>query len=279
MNRGTRLPTKFIRFAVASPKPIPHAFVMLRLLLTLLIGTTVGRAESTVSVAAASNLTHVMDPLLALFSQAHPDIKIKASFGASGNLVAQITHGAPYDVFLSADLDHSRALIIRGQADEKSLSVIAIGQLVLWTKQPALQLNDLNDALRSFAVNKLAIANPATAPYGRAAQQTLEQLGLSDRLAPKLVMGETITQTAQLVDSGNADLGFVALSTVLGMEPASRGRWLVVSPSLYSPLIHTAVLTNRGASNPAARTFLEFLQSPDAQNLFARSGYGMRTSL
>jgi molybdate transport system substrate-binding protein len=279
MNPMTQKPTKTIRFAVASPKPEPYVPAMLRLLLSLMIGATMARADGPVSVAAAANLTHIMEPLMAVFSQTHPRIKVRTSFGSSGSLVAQITHGAPYDVFLSADLEYPRALIIRGQADDKSLSVFAIGQLVLWTKQPELRMDDLADALGNFAVGKLAIANPVTAPYGRAAKQTLEQLGRWDRLLPKLVIGENISQTAQLIDSGNADLGFVALSTVLALAPESRGRWLTVSPALYSPLLQGAVLTTRGMSNPSARTFLEFLQSPEAQNLFARYGYGVRGSL
>lgn len=251
---------------------------MLRTLLAFLFSGFVAHATETVSVAAAANLTHAMPDLVAAFHETHPDIKIETSFGASGSIVAQINHGAPYDVFLSADVNYPRALIATGQAEEKSLVVFAVGQLVLWSSHAAMDLSDLAAALRSPAVNKIAIANPVTAPYGRAAQQALEQLGLWQFVEPKLVVAENISQTTQFVDSGNADIGFVALSALKSPALAGRGVWKIVPASLYSPLVQGGILTRRGTANPAAKVFMDFLGSAAARNVFARYGYGMPAS-
>lgn len=251
---------------------------MWRYFLILLSGILPAGADTVVSIAAASNLMHVLDPVTAAFEATHPGIKLQTSFGASGNLFAQISHDAPYDVFLSADLDYPRALVLVGKAEEKSLCIFAIGQLVLWSKHATLPPGDLGAALRNPLVRKIAIANPTTAPYGRAAKQALEQLGLWDFLVPKLVVGENISQTAQFVDSGNADLGLVALSVIQNTGLAQTGHWLAVPPSLHLPLMQGGILTTRGAAKSAAHAFLEFLQSTEAQNLFARHGYSVRTS-
>ena len=149
------------------------------------------------SLAAAANLVYALDELNAAFSQSAPDVTLTSATGASGNLVAQIKNGAPYDVFLSADLDFPQALIKDGQADAKSLTIFAIGRLVLWTTRPALPLADIAAPVRDPALRKLAVANLATAPYGRAAQQALEKLGAWTDAQPKIVTGENITQPAR----------------------------------------------------------------------------------
>ncbi|MBP6506003.1 MAG: molybdate ABC transporter substrate-binding protein [Opitutaceae bacterium] len=231
-------------------------------------------AAATLSVAAAANLVYALDALHAAFKQLEPETTINVTLGASGSLVTQITHGAPFDVFLSADLYYPQALIKAGQADADSLTPFATGQLVLWTTKPGLELTALATAVRQPSVKKIAIANPATAPYGRAAQAALTQLGVWAEVQPRLVTGENISQTAQFVSSGNADLGFVALSLVLSPQLAEKGRWLAVPAGLHAPLTQGAVLTRRGAANPAARRYLEFLLSPTARGVFARFGYG-----
>ena len=228
-----------------------------------------------VSVAAAANLVYALDALNAEFAKAAPDVKVTTATGASGSLVAQIKNGAPFDVFLSADLDYPRALAKAGQADEKSLVTFATGRLVLWTTQPGVELKSIADTVRSPGVKKLAIANRDSAPYGRAAQQALEKLGAWADAQPKLVVGENITQTAQFVETGNADAGFVALSLVLAPNLKTKGRWLEVSPDLYSSLAHGAVLTTRGAANPAAKKYLEFLSSNAAKKILRDFGYGV----
>jgi molybdate transport system substrate-binding protein len=247
----------------------------MRLLLAFLLLIPAARATEKISVAAASNLVYALDALNAGFAQAAPDVAITTATGASGSLVAQIKNGAPFDVFLSADLDYPQALVASGHADAKSLTTFAIGRLVLWTTKPGLDVTSIAGTVRDSAVRKLAIANVDTAPYGRAARQALEKLGAWADAQPKLVVGENITQTAQFVETGNADAGFVALSLVLSPQLQDRGRWLGVPANLHAPLAQGAVLTTRGAANPAAVRYLKFLGSPAARKVLERFGYGV----
>lgn len=232
-------------------------------------------APQRVSVAAAANLVFVLEPLNAEFAKVHPGIGVTCETGASGSLVAQIGNGAPYDVFLSADLDYPRMLVKSGGAEASSLVVFAVGKLVLWTTKPGMEHFSIESIVRSPSVGRIAIANPRTAPYGRAAEETLAKLGLAEIAGPKLVTGENITQTAQYVSSGNADAGFVALSLVLSPKLKDRGAWIEVPAALYSPIEQGGVLTTRGAANPGARLYLGFLGSPVARSVLSRFGYGI----
>lgn len=245
---------------------------------SLLVFATVARSANpssppALSVAAAANLVYALEVLNAAFHETAPDVKLTVATGASGNLVAQIRHGAPFDVFLSADLDYPRALIDSGHADAASLTIFATGRLVLWTARPNVPLDSLADTVRSDRVRKLAIAHLETAPYGRAARETLEQLGAWADVQPKIVIGENITQTAQFVETGNADAGFVALSLVLSPKLKDRGRWIEVPAAFHAPLDQGAVVTRHGAANPAATRYLAFLRSAPAREIFARYGY------
>lgn len=228
-----------------------------------------------VSIAAAANLVYALDALTASFRQSEPAVTITVATGASGTLVAQIRDGAPYDVFLSADVDYPRALIASGNAKPASLTVFALGRLVLWTTRADVPLDSFAAAVRSPRVRKLALANLDTAPYGRAARQTLEALDLWTEAKRKLVMGENITQTAQFVETGNADAGFVALSLVLSPRLRDHGHWLLVPESLHTPIAQGAVLTARGSHNPAAARYLAFLRSEAARKILERFGYGL----
>jgi molybdate transport system substrate-binding protein len=228
-----------------------------------------------VSVAAAANFVYALEALNAAFAARAPDVKVTVATGASGNLVAQIEQGAPYDIFLSADRQYPQALVTEGHADARSLTIFAVGRLVLWTTNPAVELRSIPETVRSGAVRKLALANINSAPYGRAAKQALEKLGEWAGAQSKLVVGENISQTAQFVATGNADAGFVALSLVLSPKLQDKGRWMEVAGNLYSPLEHAAVLTMRGATNPAAKRYLEFLRSDVARKIFERFGYAV----
>jgi len=232
-------------------------------------------AAEQVSVAAAANLAYVLEPLNAGFAKSDPGVVLTSEIGASGSLVAQIENGAPYDVFLSADLDFPRKLIAAGGADASSLVTFAFGRLVLWTTRPGLDLGSVGSVVRNPSVRRIAIANPKAAPYGRAAEEALGRLGVSADAEPKLVFGENITQTAQFVSSGNADAGFVAYSLVVAPNKRDKGRWIEVPASLYSPMAQGAVLTRRGLSNPAAGRYLRFLGSAEARRVFAQFGYGL----
>ena len=249
-----------------------------RLLLVLLLGSLAlaAKADRPVSVAAAANLAYVLEPLDAAFSRANPEVKVTGAIGASGSLVAQIGRGAPYDVFLSADLDYPRKLIEAGGAPASPAVVtFAYGKLVLWTTRPNLDLAAIPAVIRNPAVRRLALANPRTAPYGRAAEEVLARLGLAQAAEGKIVFGENISQTAQYVSSGNADAGFVALSLVAAPKHPAKGRWIEVPAGLYAPIAQGAVLTNRGAGNADARRYLEFLTGPDARRIFSQFGYGL----
>jgi molybdate transport system substrate-binding protein len=231
-------------------------------------------AAEHVAVAAAANLVYVLEPLNVEFAMGNPGVDVRSEIGASGSLVAQISNGAPYDVFLSADMEYPKKLVQAGGAEASSLVTFAVGKLALWTMRPGLDVSSVESVVRNPAVVKLAIANPSLAPYGRAAEGVLAKLGLTDVAKSKLVFGENITQTAQYVSSGNADAGFVALSLILSPNLKDKGRWLEISPGLYDPIAQGGVLTTRGAANPAARRYLAFLTTPAARKVFAQFGYG-----
>jgi len=232
-------------------------------------------AAENIAIAAAANLVYVIGPLNAEFAKVRADVAVQVEIGASGNLVAQIKNGAPYDVFLSADTEFPQKLVRAGGAQSSSLVTFAMGKLVLWTTKPGVELSSIESVVRSKMVEKIAIANPGTAPYGRATEEALAKLGLSDVAKPKLVFGENITQAAQFVSTGNADAGFVALSLVLSPNLKMKGRWIEVPSALYTPIAQAGVLTTRGATKAAARQYLDFLTSPAARKVFAQFGYGL----
>ncbi len=225
------------------------------------------------SIAAASNLTYALDALSAEFRRGNPAVEVTTAVGASGGLVAQIGNGAPYDVFLSADIGFAEALVHAGHADSRSLTPFAVGRLVLWTVKPGLDVSDIAAAVRNPAVRALAVANADTAPYGRAARQALGKLGLWADALPKLVTAEDISQATQFVDTGNADAGFVALSAVLSPGLAGRGRWTEVPADLYEPLTQVAVITTRGSGNPQSSRYIAFLCGDSARRILAKFGY------
>ena len=251
---------------------------MLRFCLALCLSVATAHAEHKVGIAAAANLVHTIDALKSAFLTAHPGVKVDITIGSSGNLVAQITHGAPFDLFLSADLEYPQALIATGHADAASLTPFATGRLVLWTAKPDFKITDLATALLDPSVHKIAVANMTTAPYGRATRQSLDRLELRSILQSQIVTGENVSQTAQFVASGNADLGFVSLSLVRSPQLEGQGTWIEVPAHLHEPLTQGAVLTKQGTLNPSAQRFLAFLQSPEARKVFARYGYDAPTS-
>jgi molybdate transport system substrate-binding protein len=230
-----------------------------------------------VSIAAAANLVYALDALNAAFTRAAPDITLTTATGASGSLFAQIAHGAPFDVFLSADTEYPGRLVTQQLGDAATLRRFATGRLVVWTTRTDLELGDLVALVRAPSVRKIAIAQPKAAPYGRAAQAALAQLGVWSAVEPKIVFGESIAQTAQFVETGNADIGFVALSLVRSSRLGQQGRWREVPPALHAgvPLEHAVVLTTRGAANPAARRYLEFLSGDTAKEILREYGYGV----
>jgi molybdate transport system substrate-binding protein len=230
-----------------------------------------------VSIAAAANFVYALEALNTAFQTADPTVKVTSTTGASGALFAQIQHGAPFDVFLSADTDYPQQVVDAGLAERSTLRTFAKGRLVVWTTRADIDISSLASAIRSPSVRKVAIAQPRTAPYGRAAQTALKSIGVWDEAEPKLVIGESITQTAQFVETGNADLGLVSMSLVLSPQLAHKGRWKEIPADSYPSvsLDHAAVLTRRGSGNPAAKRYLEFLRSEAAQKILRDFGYGL----
>ena len=226
-------------------------------------------------VAAAADLTYCLEDLNAAFKKTHPEAEIKVSSGSSGNFATQIRNGAPFEVFLSADSGFPRDLVKAGLADEKSMAIYAVGRLVLWTAQP--EVVDITRGLeilrKDEPVKKLAVANPDHAPYGRAAKQALEHDKLWEVVQPRIVLGENIAQTAQFVATGNADAGIVALSLVVAGKLSKIGKWQEIPADKYAPLEQAVVLTRKGLDNPLAKSYLDFLRTPEARKIFDRYGF------
>ena len=240
---------------------------MNRMILCALAGpllSTASHAES-VSVAVAANFTAVAEELAPLF-KAETGHDVTYSFGATGQLYAQITQGAPFDVFLAADDVRPALAVMEGFGVEGSVFTYAIGALALHST--SIDVADGKAVSEAGTFEKIAIADPATAPYGRAATETIAALGLTEAISPKLVMGENITQTLQFVESGNAELGFVAASQVVGKS----GVWIVPS-ELFEPIRQDAVLLKSGETNPAAAAYVDFLQSDAAIAAIEAAGY------
>jgi molybdate transport system substrate-binding protein len=230
-------------------------------------------ASETLMIAAASDLVFCLEKLNATFLRANPHVQLKSATGSSGNFFAQIKNGAPFDLFLSADVAYPRELIAAGAAEETSLTRYAVGRIVLWTTRTDLNLSAGVAALDQPSIKRLAIANPGHAPYGRAAREALLQAGLWESLQSRLVLGENISQAAQFVETGNVDVGIVALSLVLAPRLKNTGHYVVIPESAHTPLDQAAVLTKRGATNPQARAYLEFLRSAEARAIFDEYGF------
>jgi molybdate transport system substrate-binding protein len=222
------------------------------------------------NVAVAANFTEPSREIAQLFKGKTGDEAI-LSFGSTGQFYTQITQAAPFQVFLSADQSTPKKLVNDGLAVADSLFTYAVGKLILFSRNAGLLLGE--QTLRDAKFNKIAIANPDTAPYGAAAVETMKALGVYDALASKIVQGDNIAQTFQFVDTGNAELGFVALSQAIATQGGSR--W-VVPANLYGAIRQDAVLLRSGADNEAARAFLSFLKGPEALAVIERYGYGTK---
>jgi len=235
----------------------------------LLIAAPVLAAETQVAVAA--NFAEPARQIAARFEKATGH-KAVLAFGASGAFYTQISHGAPFEVFLSADAERPAKAEQDGLAIPGTRFTYAIGQLALYSATPGL-VDRRGAVLRRGNFEKLAIADPATAPYGVAAVETMQRLGIYDALKPKIVTGSSIAQAYQFVSTGAAQAGFVALSQVIDVPGGSR--WLVPA-RLHSPIEQQAVLLKTGANNPAARAFLKYLRSRPALAIIRRYGYVVR---
>jgi molybdate transport system substrate-binding protein len=230
-------------------------------------------AAQELTIAAASDLQVVMPEIVIRFER-ETGRTARVTFGSSGNFFAQIQHGAPFDVYFSADLDYPTRLEAVGLAEPGTLHRYATGRIALWTTRgsgvdPSRGLAMLRDP----AVRRIAIANPEHAPYGRAAVEALRRTGIYDEIKGKLVLGENISQAAQFVQSGNAQVGLVALSVCLSPAMWGVGQYAVVDRSLHLPIEQAAIVIRRSRNQAAARDFMAFVRRPEIVQLLTQSGF------
>jgi len=255
----------------------------LALLGLILVGSVAINAQTPLRIAAAADLQPVLPALLDQFQQ-QTGIHAEATYQASAALTVQILNGAPFDIFLSADLGYPKRLIDSGVADtagvvaangfsDSSTPVTyAKGTLVLWTRKDSHWPTPSLETLRDPALQRLAIANPDRAPYGKAAMAALTTLKLADALKPKLVTAENISQTAQFAETGNADAGLISLTSAMTPHLTSIGSYFIIPKDLYPPIEQGAVLIMRSTQRQNAHKFLDFLLSAPVQRQLARSG-------
>ena len=242
-------------------------------LLALTLGAFAPKASAgdSITIAAASDLKFAMDELVATYQHAHPADAIHVIYGSSGKFSTQIQQGAPFDLFFSADISYPQALAKAGLTAGES-KAYAIGRIVLWsssTDASKLSIVDLADA----RFDRIAIANPEHAPYGKRAVQALHASGVWEQVKDRLVYGENIAQTAQFVQTGNAKVGIIALSLALNPAFASKGGYAVIPDTLYQPLVQGYVIIRRAAGNPLASRFAHFVDSAAAKKILQHYGF------
>ena len=233
------------------------------------IAFTAAHADE-VQVAVAANFAGPMQKIAAAFEHSTGH-KVLQTSGSTGKFYAQIKAGAPFEILFAADDETPARLETEGAGVAGSRFTYAIGKLVLWSSKPNV-VDDKGEVLKKAGFNHIAIANPKLAPYGLAATETIKAMGLTGALTPKYVVGENIAQTHQFVATGNADLGFVALSQVIDNKTGSS--WIVPS-HLYSPIRQDVILLNKGKGKPAAEALLKFMKSDAAKAVITSSGYAL----
>jgi molybdate transport system substrate-binding protein len=247
----------------------------LKYLFSLLVVVASGcdKPSDKIIVATAANVQYVMADIKKEFEKQYGK-EIQLVVSSSGKLTSQIREGAPFDIFVSADTKYPQEIYEKGGATEKP-KVYALGTLVLWSTK--IPVNELNlDLLKNEKIRKVAIPNPELAPYGEAAMQVLKKMSLEEAVKPKLVYGESISQTAQYITTGSVEVGFNALSIVLSKEMKGKGHWMLVDSSLYQPIEQAAILLKHSKDSPKKETseqFYHFLYSPKAQAIFKKYGY------
>jgi molybdate transport system substrate-binding protein len=238
-------------------------------------GCTRPAAPEKVAIAAAADLRFALDDLARQFHAAHPQIEVSPAYGSSGNFYAQIHNGAPFDLFLSADLEYPRKLAAENLAVADTLFTYGSGRIVLWVpaQSPldpaALRMRTLEAA----SVAHIAIANPRHAPYGRAAEAAMRSLGVYDRVAGKLVLGENVAQTLEFVQSGAAGAGIVALSLALAPSVRGQGKYWEIPLTAYPRIQQGGVILNRARGSHAAAAFRRFLLAPAGRRILKQYGF------
>ena len=233
-------------------------------------------AGGEITVAAAADLNSALTEIAASFKK-QTGITVKLSFGSSGALAEQIHNGAPFDLFFSADMDYPRQLADAGQAEASSLYRYAVGGLALWVPSDSpldVEHKGMN-VLSDPAIKKIAIANPQHAPYGRAAVAAMKHVQLYDQVSDRLVMGENISQAAQFVESGNAQVGFVALAHVTSPAMQGKGRYWRIPAEAYPPLDQGLVIVSRSRRKKLAAAFVDYIKTAESAKVFSRYGFSL----
>jgi molybdate transport system substrate-binding protein len=232
-------------------------------------------ATQTITVAAAADLQFALGQITSDYQKQHSNIAVRVSYGSSGNLFTQIDNGAPFDLFLSADIDFPRKLIEQKKAVADSLFSYAIGRVVVWVPNGSpIDVEKLGiEALLNPSIRKIAIANPEHAPYGRAAVAAMKTLGVYDKVSDKLVLGENIAQAAQFVESGAADIGLIALSLAVSPKMKSEGRYWEVPLDAYPRLEQGGVILSTSKQPELARQFRDVMVGPQGRETLRRYGF------
>ena len=234
-----------------------------------------GQAKGELLIAAASDLRFALDDLIGHFTNRYPECLPKPIYGSSGNFHAQIMNGAPFDLYLSADAAYPRAIIKAGKGAEKDFFLYAVGRLVIWAPKnskvdvAALGMKSLVDP----AVKKIAIANPEHAPYGRAAVAAMKHFKMYDRIAGSLVLGENIAQTAQFIESGNADIGIIALSLAISPKMKPNGQYWEIPLEAFPKLEQGGLVLETAKNAAAARVFRDFMLGREGRELLQKYGF------
>jgi molybdate transport system substrate-binding protein len=234
------------------------------------------RADEKILIAAAANLNPAMDDICKGFEKRYPTIDVEVSYGSSGNFFAQIKQGAPFDIFFSADTTYPARLEEEGLAVKGESKIYAFGSIVLWIpKKSALNPRKGLHLVLDPKVKKLAIANQRLAPYGMAAEEAFRHYGLWDKVQEKLVFGENISQTAQFVQSGAADVGIIALSQAISPKMENDGDYWVIPAESYNKLGQAYAILQKGKDKPGVRKFLQFVQGKKGEKVFFKYGYSL----
>lgn len=230
-----------------------------------------------IKVAAAADLSSALQEVANNFEK-RSGVAVKLSFGASGALTQQIQNGAPFDIFFSADMGYPKQLIGAGLGDGATLYLYAVGKVVLWVpKDSPLDVEHKGmEVLLDPSVKKIAMANPQHAPYGRAAEAVLRHYNLYEKVAERLVLGENIAQAAQFVESGNAQVGFVALAHAMAPSMQGKGKYWMIPADAYPPLDQGVLLIAHAQHGQDARAFLEYIKSEEAAAIMKKYGFGMQ---
>lgn len=227
-------------------------------------------SAQTITIAAAADLRFVMDEMTSEFKKSNPNIKIDVIYGSSGNLYQQILNQAPFDIFFSADISYPKKLESLNLAGSKP-KLYAIGHLVMWSAK--LDISKGIEILKSNDVKKIAIANPKVAPYGKRAIECLKYYKIDNQVKDKIVEGENVSQAAQFVLTGNAEVGLIALSLALSPEMKTIGKYFSIDEKSYSKLEQAYVIIKKSETNKAVLKFTQFIETEQARKLFGKYGF------